>query len=200
MCVEGFREKRPYTRQSLPWFFLFCRWCFEDNTPRLSPRKNQTFSGGFRGVSALEPKWLSLLSFVQSAMRFAGGQVFQKANTSALSVSRMVSRYWKSLRWCGSYVSYSPCIFLFSTRLCVTWQRRPMWSKLSWPRRHPHWHGFNVSWQEFSKQKVLFNGPDSPDHSDQDSDKDGWTRLRARKLGVEWGVIFVSERNQFVIY
>ncbi len=26
MCVEGFRERRPYNRQSLPWGFLFCLW------------------------------------------------------------------------------------------------------------------------------------------------------------------------------
>ena len=28
-------------------------------------------------------------------------------------------------------VSYSPCILLFSNRLCVTWQPRPMWNKFS---------------------------------------------------------------------
>ena len=42
MCVEGFRERRPYNRQSLPWGFLFC--------------KKQKFSGGFRGVSVLDPE------------------------------------------------------------------------------------------------------------------------------------------------
>ena len=67
----------------------------------------------------LRTKWLSLLRLIQSAMRFDGGQVFQKTNDSALSLPRMV--YWTSLRWCDSYVSYSPCIILFSRRLCVTW-------------------------------------------------------------------------------
>ncbi len=31
----------------------------------------------------------------------------------------------------------------------------------------------NVEWQEFGKQKRLFNSRDIPDHSDQDSDADG---------------------------
>jgi hypothetical protein len=66
----------------------------------------------------LSPKWLSLLSCMHSVMRFGGGQVFQKTNVSTLS--RMT--YWTSLRWCDSYVSYSPCILLFWSRLLVTWQ------------------------------------------------------------------------------
>ena len=39
-----------------------------------------------------------------------------------------------------------------------------------------------------ANKKDLFNSPDSPDHSDQDSDTDGWTRLR-RSWGLnaeEW--------------
>ena len=35
-----------------------------------------------------------------------------------------------------SYVSYSPCILLFSTRLCVTWQLRSMWRKFSYGRNN----------------------------------------------------------------
>jgi hypothetical protein len=40
----------------------------------------------------LSPKWLSLVRLMQSVMRFGGGQVFRKANVSALSVS-IVARY-----------------------------------------------------------------------------------------------------------
>ena len=48
------------------------------------------------------------------------------------------------------------------------------------------------------KEKNFFNSPDSPD-SDQDSDADGWTRLR-RSWGLNEEEWVVCERNQSVIY
>ncbi len=155
----------------------------------------------------LSPKWLSLLSLMQSVMRFGDGQVFQKVNDSALSVPRMV--HWTSLRWCVSYVTYSPCILLFSIRLRVTvetnveqvFSRTGQLSEVNLDPNSPtdmvsimvnritykpsvkdimdnHYEKNSVNNKDF------FNSPDSdPDHSDQDSDTDGWTRLR-----TSWGL------------
>ena len=50
-----------------------------------------------------------------------------------------------------------------------------------------------------ANKKDVFNSPDNPEHSDQDSDTGGWSRLR-----TSWGVNeeewVVCERNQSVIY
>ena len=50
-----------------------------------------------------------------------------------------------------------------------------------------------------ANKKDVFNSPDSPEHSDQDSDADGWTRLR-RSWGLNEEEWVVCERNQSVIY
>ena len=89
-----------------------------------------------------------------------------------LSLPRMV--YWTSLRWCVRYVSYSPCILLFSSRLCVTSVSTESNVEQVFS---PLWHGFDndqqpcvqtlsqryhgqvlwdVPWQELGKQKRLF--------------------------------------------
>jgi hypothetical protein len=45
-------------------------------------------------------------------------------------------------------------------------------------------------------KKDFFNSPDSPEHSDQDSDTDGWTRLRRSwGLNEEKWVGFVCEKQ-----
>ena len=134
---------------------------------------------------------------------------FRRRMPALRHVSRMV--YWTSLRWCSSYVSYSPCILLFSNRLCVTWQLRPMWSKFSHGRDNfqklivtqtpslSRWHGldngkqlaykpsvkyiFRCSVSRTRQTKKTFQQSRQPDHSDQDSDTDGWTRLRR-----SWGL------------
>ena len=123
----------------------------------------------------------------------------EKANTSSLSVSRMV--YWTSLRWCVSYVSYSPCILLFSTRLCVTWHLRSMWSKFSYGRNNFQ----KLIWTR--KQKRHFQQSRHPDHSDLDSDTDSMMGDLDWGLG-SWGLneevwvvyVILWERNQFIIY
>ena len=92
--------------------------CQHVKCPHGRRRNRQEEVGCFVVQVLLNPKWLSLVSFMQSTMRFGGGQVFQQANGNALS--RMV--HWTSLRWCDSYVSCSPCFFLFSSRLCLTCQ------------------------------------------------------------------------------
>ena len=49
-----------------------------------------------------------------------------------------------------------------------------------------------------ANKKDLFNSPDIPDHSDQDSDAHGWTRLRtSRGVSAEW---VVCERETSLIY
>jgi hypothetical protein len=50
-----------------------------------------------------------------------------------------------------------------------------------------------------TNKEDFFNGPDSPDHSDQDSEADGWSRLR-RSWGLNEEEWVVWERNQSVIY
>ena len=81
-----------------------------------------------------------------------------------------------------------------------------MWSKFSYGRNNFQNYIMDKYYEMFrgknsANKKDFFNSPDSTDHSDQDTDTDGWTRLRVRKLGVEWGgVSCVWERNQFVIY
>ncbi len=122
-------------------------------------------------------------------MRFGGGQVFENVNVNVLSVPSMV--YWASLRWCGRYVSYFPWNFLFSRGLLVTWQMRSMWNKFFHDRdnkgimdKYYEMFGGNNS----TNKKDFFNSPDNPEHSDQDSDGNGWTRLR-RSWGLheeEW--------------
>ena len=59
--MEGFHhgERGPYNRQSLQESMGFppsSDVVLKLTTPRLSPRQNQKFSGGFRRVSALEPE------------------------------------------------------------------------------------------------------------------------------------------------
>ena len=85
----------------------------------------------------LSPKWLSLLTLMQSVMRFGGSQVFQKTNASVLSVLGMV--YWTFLRWCDRYVSYFPCILLFSNRLSVTcqWFLMVKFIEITWLVKRP---------------------------------------------------------------
>jgi hypothetical protein len=50
-----------------------------------------------------------------------------------------------------------------------------------------------------TKKKDVFKRPDSPEHSQCDSDTDGWTRLR-RGWGLNEEEWVVWERNQSVIY
>ena len=113
-------------------------------------------------------------------------------------------RRWSSLSGCVSYVSYSPCILLFSNRLCVTLtfeacvvQVFSRVGQLSEVNLDPDVLTDMVSimvnnlvykpsvkdimekyyemfWGKNSvNKKHFFNSPDSPDHSDQDSDTDG---------------------------
>ena len=46
-----------------------------------------------------------------------------------------------------------------------------------------------------TNKEDFFNSPDSPDHSDQDSDIDGWTRLRRRSWGLSEEEWVVCERE-----
>ena len=97
----------------------------------------QKLSGGsrmFRGVQVLlSPKWVRLLSLLQSPTRFGCGQVFPKPNSSGSPVSRMVysTIVWfychsrinvghQSLRSCDYYVYCSPCIFLTDSETHLT--------------------------------------------------------------------------------
>ena len=50
-----------------------------------------------------------------------------------------------------------------------------------------------------ANKKDFFNSPDNPDHSDEDSDTDGWIKLR-RSWGLNEEEWVVCERNQSVIY
>jgi hypothetical protein len=117
------------------------------------------------------------------------------------------------LRWSGKYVSYSPCALCCFQADCLS---PDSWVQCgaSFLTDGTTFRSLKLVYKPFVKdimdkyyemfrgknsgnKKDFFNSPDSPEHSDQDSDADGWTRLR-RSRGLNEDEWVVCERLSFI--
>ncbi len=108
-------------------------------TPRLSPRKNQKFSGGFRGVSALEPEVTEFAEFYVVSDEIRRWSKSFRRRIPALCQCRGwchgTERVWDDVS--ATYPIPLPFSCCQSQPHCVsTWQLRPMWRKFSYGRNN----------------------------------------------------------------